>query len=300
MSKLIQIKGNTYYIPGSVNIGVIRNEKEPEKSIVIDTGLDDDAARKLLKILAEHGMGVGSIINTHSHADHCGGNSFIASRTSARIYASGIEKAFIEHTLLEPFCLFSALPMKELDVKFLRAKPSKVEAELEEGEACIDGVKLQIIALGGHSPGMLGVVTEDNVFFLGDAVFSEEIIAKYGLLYMTDVKAALETLEYIKTLDYDYYVPCHGTPAEDIRLAAQANIASIRAVESELLKFCTIAADRERLVSRIVEKYNIKLTVPQYYLTLSTVSAFLSHMTDAGKLEMVFDENRLKWHRIID
>ncbi|MFZ5351255.1 MAG: MBL fold metallo-hydrolase [Bacillota bacterium] len=300
MSMLVHIKGNTYYIPGAVNIGVIKNEKNPEKSIIIDSGLDDDSGRKILKLLNDNGMSVGSIINTHSHADHCGGNSFIKSRTDASIYAGSLEKAIIEHPELEPFYLFSAAPMKELDVKFLKAKPSAVSHILEPGSLKIDDIELSVISLQGHTPGMMGIASTDGVFFVGDAVFSEDIINKYGLVYLYDVKSALSTLEYMKSMKYDYYIPCHGELVDNISDLVEANIKAVNDVEKEVLKFCTIPADRDRIVSRIIEKYKIKLTVPQYYLTVASVSAYLSFMTDSGMLKMSFEDNKLKWQRIID
>jgi glyoxylase-like metal-dependent hydrolase (beta-lactamase superfamily II) len=73
--ELKKITERVYYIPNPANIGVV---KDGEKSaILIDTGLDDDTGKKVLRLLEENNLFVKAIINTHSHADHCGGNRYI-------------------------------------------------------------------------------------------------------------------------------------------------------------------------------------------------------------------------------
>ena len=69
----VEVSEHTGYIPGAVNIGVLRNGNEV---ILIDTGLDKDSGRKTRRLLEEHGLQLKAIINTHSHADHFGGNAY--------------------------------------------------------------------------------------------------------------------------------------------------------------------------------------------------------------------------------
>lgn len=295
---LVHIKGNTYYLEGAVNIGVIKNEKNPLRSIVVDTGIDDDSGRKVVKLMQQVGMEPGVIINTHSHADHCGGNSMVKSRTSAAVYAPPFDKAIVEYPELEAFYLYSASPLAEMNTKFLKAKPSTVDFVLEEGELEVEGVKLDILPLHGHTPAMIGVATEDNVLFAGDAFFSKDILEKHGLPYFTDIGKTLETLEYLKTLKYDHYVPCHGEILQDPGPTLDANIQSIKGTAEYIAGICTEPLDREEITSKIIRQYNIKLTIPQYYLTISTVSAFLSHMTKEKQLDMLFEDSRLKFIRI--
>lgn len=294
--KIVKLKGNTYYLDSAVNIGIISSSHN--KAIIVDTGLDDDMGRKILKLMAEEGLTPSAIINTHSHADHCGGNSFIVKRTGIPVYAPHFEKAIIEYPLLEPFYLFSAYPLKDLRNKFLMAKESKVNHIIEEGEMQIEGVNLKIISLAGHSPGMIGVATDDNILFLGDSLFSLKILGKYGLAYFTDIKNTINTLKYLKTLKYDYFVPSHGDILEDPIPTIEANIARINEITLNIADFCTLPKSKEEITAHMIDCYDINVNVGQYYLTLSTVSAFLSYMTDGGKLQMEFLDNNLKWARI--
>lgn len=296
-SSMVHLKGNTFYIDGAVKVGVIKNSYSPEKSVVIDTGIDDDSGRRIVKLMQDADMKPGFIINTHSHADHCGGNSFITGRCGTEVLAPEFDKSIIECPELEPFYLFSASPLTDLDTKFLRAKPSKVSAVLEAGKRSLDGVVVEIVPLKGHTPGMIGVATEDGVLFAGDAFFSCEIIEKHGLPYFSDIKNALQTLEYLKRLKYDYYIPCHGAVLSDPLKTLDCNIERINEIISFISDACKPALDREDIVSKLIEKYAIKLNPIQYYLAVSTVSAFLSYMTEIRLLQIQFEDNRLKWIR---
>ena len=297
--KLVHVKGNTYYLDGAAKIGIIKNTNDPSRSIVVDTGLDDDAGRRLLKIMQENGMGVGTIINTHSHADHCGGNDIVKSRTGCAIYASPFDTGLIEYPELEPFYLYSAYPLKELNNKFLKAKGTKVDCVLGDGKLDINGVELDIVPLHGHTPGMIGVATSDNVLFAGDSFFSGYILKKHGIPYFTGIGESISTLLNIKRMRYDYYVPSHGDALTSPEETLDANIKALEANMEYIADICSKALDREEIVAKLMGKYSISQNIPQYYLTVSTASAFLSHMTNEGMLTTLFEDNKLKFARAI-
>lgn len=293
---IIKLKGNTYYIDSAVNIGLISDDNG--KTIIIDTGLDDDMGRKILKLMNEQNLIPSAIINTHSHADHCGGNSFIIKRTGIPVYASYFEKQLIECPLLEPFYLFSASPLKDMKNKFLMAKESTVNHTIEEGETEIQGTKLYVASLPGHSPGMIGIASEDGVLFVGDAFFSEYILDKHGLAYFTDIKNTLNTLEYLKSLKYDYFVPSHGDVLEEPIYTIEANMKRINEITEDIWNYCGEPRSREEITAYMADRYKVKLNIGQYYLTSSTISAYLSYMTDEGMLKSDIMQNNIKWIRI--
>lgn len=295
--KLVHVTGNTYYLDGAAKIGIIRNPEEPSRSIVVDTGLDDDAGRRLLKIMQENGMSVGAVINTHSHADHCGGNSMVKGRTGCSIYAPPFEKGLIEYPGLEPFYLYSAYPPKEMENKFLKAKGTRVNYVVESGRQNILGVELDIVPLPGHMPGMIGVASADNVLFAGDSFFSPYLLEKHGIPYFTGIGESISTLESLKHMGYDYYVPSHGDALASPVDTLDANIRVLEANISYIAGICSVPLDREEIAARLIGKYGINQSISQYYLTVSTASAFLSHMTNQGILTAIFEDNKLKFMR---
>ena len=122
--ELVKIGEKTYYIKNNTNIGIYKIDEE--NVYLIDTGNDKEAGKKILKIINEQGWQVKGIINTHSNADHIGGNKVIQDRTNCDILAYNIEKSFTENPILEPSFLYGGYPFKGIQNKFLMAKSSNV------------------------------------------------------------------------------------------------------------------------------------------------------------------------------
>ena len=141
--ELVKVGDRTYYIKNPTNIGIYKIDNE--NVYLIDSGNDKEAGKKILKIVEEQGWKVKGIINTHSNADHIGGNKVIQERTNCEIYAHNIESSFTEYPILEPSFLYGGYPFEGLRHKFLLAKESKVsklENSLPEG--------LEYFELKGH------------------------------------------------------------------------------------------------------------------------------------------------------
>lgn len=86
---------------------------------LIDSGSDKDAGRRVRKVLDANGWKLRAIYNTHSNADHIGGNQYLQRQTSCAIYAPGIDCAFTRHPVLEPSYLYGRhFPPKALRHKF--------------------------------------------------------------------------------------------------------------------------------------------------------------------------------------
>ena len=148
--ELIKITDKTFYIKNPTNIGVYKVDEE--SAILIDSGNDKDAGKKILKILDAEGLKVKGIISTHSNADHIGGNKYLQLQTGCKIYAPDIERDFTRHPILEPAFLYGGYPHKDLRHKFLMAQESG--AELLSESVLPEG--FQIIPLPGHFFDMVG------------------------------------------------------------------------------------------------------------------------------------------------
>jgi glyoxylase-like metal-dependent hydrolase (beta-lactamase superfamily II) len=291
--QLMPVKGDTFFIPGAVNIGVIRKGIE---CLLIDTGLDRQAGKQILRCLEQEGLVPTVIINTHSHADHYGGNAVIREETGARIFATSLEKAVIENPYLEPFYLFSAAPVKHLATRFLMAEASPVDGVLEAGPFTVNGFSVQILPLPGHSPAQAGVVSGDGVCFTADAYFSEAIIEKYGMPYCADVTAALETLQILLQSNYDYYVPCHG---EQSAKPSETVLRNVEIIEKTLEQIMGVLQEggrtREEVLAALMVENGRNLDPVQYILNHGTVTACLSHLHKTGRLQFVFYEGKMLW-----
>ena len=79
-------------------------------AVLIDSGISRDIAKEIDKCLIQANVQVATIINTHCHGDHCGGNAFFQQKYSQiKIFSTEAERPFIEDPLMAPMCFFGFL-----------------------------------------------------------------------------------------------------------------------------------------------------------------------------------------------
>lgn len=291
---LQKIASNTYLIPSPANIGVYA--QDDEQAILIDSGNDKDAGRQVLKLLKGKNWKVKLIINTHSNADHIGGNNFIQNKTDCRIAATRIEAAFIQDPILEPSFLYGGFPNTRLTNKFLMAQPSRVTDIISSSGKILD-IDLEAISLPGHFFDMIGIKTPDSIIFIADSLIPEEIINKYHLFFLYDIKAHLETLQKLKNIKADMFIPSHGIPTSSIKKLIGINESKIREIISTILFFCERPATFDEILSQVCKKYKIDLNANQYVLVSNTIKSYLSFLAEEGKLGMFFSEGNVVWEK---
>ena len=289
MFELTQLTDKSYYIQSPAKIGLVRlNDTEV---CLIDSGNDKDAGRKVRQILDANGWKLKAIYNTHSNADHIGGNKYLQGQTGCRIYAPGIDCDFTRHPLLEPSFLYGGYPCKDLRHKFLMAKES--DAEYLTKDSLPAGFDL--IPLPGHFFDMVGFRTPDDVVFLADCLSSKETLEKYQIGFIYDVAAYIKTLETVKTMDAKMFVPSHAEAAEDVSELAQYNIDKVLEIADTIVDLCKEPLCFEVILQKLFGAYGLTMDFEQYVLVGSTVRSYLAWLKDTGRLNAVFENNMLLW-----
>ena len=292
MYELIPVTENSYYVQSPAKIGLVK--LGGAEVCLIDSGNDKDAGRKVRQILDAQGWKLTAIYNTHSNADHIGGNKYLQGQTGCRIYAPGIEQAFTQYPVLEPSFLYGGYPCKDLRHKFLMAQGSGAEpltpGVLPEG--------FEIIPLPGHFFDMVGYRTPDGVVYLADCLSSRETLDKFQIGFIYDVAAYLDTLEKVKTLTARMFVPAHAPAAEEIADLAQYNIDKVWEIAGRILELCGEPLCFETILQRLFAAYQLTMDFQQYVLVGSTVRSYLSWLKDTGKLSAAFEDNLLLWRRV--
>lgn len=289
--ELIKVGEKTYYIKNATNIGIYK--VDDNNVYLIDTGNDKDAGRKILKIIDEQGWNIKGIINTHSNADHIGGNKIIQDRTNSIILANNIEKCFTEFPILEPSYLYGSYPFKDIRNKFLLAKESvvtSIENNLPDG--------LEYFSLKGHFFDMIGIKTSDNIYFLADSLFSEETITKYHVFYIYNVKEFLNTLDYLDTLNGHLYIPSHCEATNDISSLIALNRNKVKEITNKIYNICEKEMTFEEILKYIFDEYNLVMNANQYVLVGSTIKSYLSYLYDENKLSYEFKDNKMLWKQV--
>ncbi len=292
MYELNHITGNSYYIQSPSKMGLVKlNDTDV---CLIDSGNDKDAGRKVRQLLDANGWHLTAIYNTHSNADHIGGNRYLQGQTKCKVYAQGIECDITRHPVLEPAFLYGGFPPKDLRHKFLMAQES--DAQELTGAVLPEGFEL--LQLPGHFFHMVGFRSPDDVVYLADCLSSRETLEKYQIGFIYDVAAYLDTLEKVKTMQAAAFVPAHAEVTEDIAPLAQYNIDKVHEIADHIVELCTEPIIFEELLKKLFDDYGLTLTFEQYVLVGSTVKSYLAWLKDTGRLTVLFEDNRLLWRRV--
>ena len=292
MYELIQAGKQTYYIQSPAKIGLF--VEEGKNALLIDSGNDKEAGRRVNQHLIAQKWTLTCILNTHSNADHIGGNCFLQSRTNCQIRSTGMESAFTRYPVLEPSFLYGGFPPKALRNKFLLAQPSQPVGEASGGLPH----GLEVFPLPGHYFDMLGVRTPDDVVFLADALNGAHIIQKYHVSFLYDIKAQFQTLNAIEEMEAALFIPSHGEPATDIRPLVKANRDKMLEIIDLLLSICREPASAEDVLSSVFRHYDLHMDFNQYVLVGSTLRSYLAYLLDEGQLAAEFCDNRLLWRTL--
>ena len=291
MFELIQVSESCYYIQSPAKIGLVRlNDQDV---ILIDSGNDKDAGRKVRQILDANKWKLKAIYNTHANADHIGGNKYLQAQTGCRIYVPGIDCEFTRNPVLEPSFLYGGYPPKDLRHKFLMAQAS--DAEYLTKEALPEG--FEAIPLPGHFFDMVGFRTPDNVVYLADCLSSRETLEKYRIGFIYDVAAYLQTLEMVKTMEAKTFIPAHAAVTDSIAELAQVNIDQVNEIAERILSLCEEPRCFEELLRQLFDAYALTMNFEQYVLVGSTVRSYLAWLKDTGRLDVSFEGNRMLWSR---
>ena len=292
MYELVQVSERDYYIQSPAKIGLIK--LNDDDVCLIDSGNDKDAGRKVRQILDANNWKLTAIYNTHSNADHIGGNQYLQKQTGCKVYAPGIDQAFTRHPILEPAFLYGGYPFRELRHKFLVAQESDA-LELTQ-DVLPDG--FQMIPLPGHFFDMVGFRTPDDDVYLADCLSSRATLDKYQVSFIYDVEAYLKTLEMVRSMQAKMFIPAHAEASEEIADLAQCNIDKVHEIAEKIERICVQPLCFESILQKLFSEYDLNMTYEQYILVGSTVRSYLAWLKDAGRINAEIVNNSLLWEKV--
>ncbi|MBN2400924.1 MAG: MBL fold metallo-hydrolase [Spirochaetes bacterium] len=227
-------KLNIYYIDGT----------EP---VLIDSGLGDLQSIELisskLKKIGKTINNISTIVNTHEHIEHFGGDRKLREISGASVAASTIAGPIIENSqkinrnLKNYLKHFEPELADELNYSIdydLKIEESKVDTLLEDRDIIDTGsVRLRVIYTPGHTLGHICLYSEERkALFTGDHIISkgstfvgydyreiatQRIVDVFNVKYMEpdNLSLYIESLQKLQSLDLEVILPSHGDPVTD-------------------------------------------------------------------------------------
>lgn len=305
---LVQLSKHVFYIKYPTNIGIISAEEE-KRLYLIDTANDDESVQRIIDFLKERfpGFRIAAALNTHAHADHCGGNARLMEKTGCEIWAGKGTDALLENPDIEMNIIWGGTAVKELQTRYFIARKSRASKILEEGKAerihAGNGkfIAVEPIPLGGHYIRQLGFLVTDTdgkkTLFMGDAISGRNVIRKYWIQYLLDEAGTKETLSRLPSIDADFYVPSHGQLVNDIEGLSELNLIAVLETENLILDIIRTPKTAEEILKEVADRNGITLKAAQFVLIGSTIRSYLSALRDEGRADYEIRENRMFWKR---
>lgn len=293
--ELVQLTETAYQMRGGSNAGLIVQDG---RAVLVDTGLDRDTAKKILRHIESLKVVLAAVVITHAHADHFGGAALVRARTGAPVYAPALEADVVANPIWEPIYLFSgAAPAAELRHKFTLAEACPVDGILGIRDWILGDVPFTVISAPGHSPNQV-MVAGGGVCFVADAVFAPDVLHKHGIPFYVDVDQTLASLANLAALDgrYAWFVPGHGPAVAQIAPWAAENATWLVEIREAVARALAETDDVAGIIRLMAERRAMTIPNPViYWLTQTTVLACLASLQRAGRASVQVMENRLGW-----
>ena len=285
--ELKQIGSKTFCIEHDTNIGI--HFTDDGRMYLIDTGSKGDG-EKIDEILSREGWVPSCIINTHTHIDHIGGNEFLMRKYGIPAYCTDYDMAFAHYSELEAAYMNGGYPAEKLRTIF--AHPGMIGFRSIEKETP-DGIDWTY--LPGHSFGMIGIRTSDDIWFLGDSYLSRSFLKQYTFGFIYNVEAYIDTLKKLKDFKGSLFVPSHGIIETDIVPTLEQNLRSVAEMCSMICETCREYRGQDEILQQMYERLRMHARPAQHALLSSTVKSYLTYLQDRNKLECRFVDNIMKW-----
>ncbi|MEK3805599.1 MBL fold metallo-hydrolase [Bacillus sp. FSL H8-0547] len=290
--KFMQLSETCYYFESPVNIGYI---KSGESGMLIDAGLDRQAAKKVISHLEKNTLPMTHLFITHAHADHYGGASYIQEQLTVHTFASKEEAAILRNPVLEPIYLFhGAMPLPELRNKFLEGPPIVVDEEVTEGTFRFGDRSFECIALPGHSLMQMGILS-DGILYAADSYFGAEQLKKHKIPYIIDAEDTLHSLHRLLELDAAGAVPGHGTFEESFQDTVKVNISyHLNVLESLVKKLTPSGIPFDEVIQSMCEEYDVAAEkLSSWLLYRTAITAYLTKLMKEEKAELEIRDAKL-------
>jgi glyoxylase-like metal-dependent hydrolase (beta-lactamase superfamily II) len=282
----VKVAGNSYYLPAMSNAGLF-------KGYVIDPGCVDFAD------VCRNNVGrneVHTVLLTHGHNDHFR-HAHEFREKGAKVIASRDDALLVRCPEVNVRGLFSwAKPPIEMITPYFQGNACEVDLYIEDWRDS----SVRSVPLPGHTLGQFGFITEDGVFYTGDAVYGKEVWSKYKLPYSIDPDLCRDSLEKMKELDYDYVVPGAGHVMDraEALSAADNHIEQLDHVDDIILKLIKEPVSTEGLVTLLSNELHLYNSLNNYWLTVVMLKGHLSSLINRGRAAYRLENYCMYWYRV--
>ena len=253
--------------------------------ILIDTGYAKLDRAGLTTLIEDNGFHLRGIICSHAHFDHSGNVRYLQQRCGAKAAAHIIEAGISVNpdAYRANYVALTYGKSREFFLEECFVADTIIGPEDDFLDFC--GVRFGILQLPGHSAGHIGVVTPDNVAYVGDCLIDQQQIDSAKLPTSMFIARDLQSKEFLRRTQYDAYILAHKSVVTDIAPLVDSNIAFIHRKAEELLNDLTDGMTFAQWISTFCQRENIRTKNElKFSIIERNFSNFVDWLTDEGRI----------------
>ena len=253
--------------------------------ILIDTGYAKLDRAGLTALIEDSGFHLRGIICSHAHFDHSGNVRYLQQRCGAKAAAHIIEAGISVNpdAYRANYVALTYGKSREIFLEECFVADTIIGPEDDFLDFC--GVRFGILQLPGHSAGHIGVVTPDNVAYVGDCLIDQQQIDSAKLPTSMFIARDLQSKEFLRQTQYDAYILAHKSVVTDIAPLVDSNIAFIHRKAEELLNDLTDGMTFAQWISTFCQRENIRTKNElKFSIIERNFSNFVDWLTDEGRI----------------
>ena len=253
--------------------------------ILIDTGYAKLDRAGLTALIEDRGFHLRGIICSHAHFDHSGNVRYLQQRCGAKAAAHIIEAGISVNpdAYRANYVALTYGKSREFFLEECFVADTIIGPEDDFLDFC--GVRFGILQLPGHSAGHIGVVTPDNVAYVGDCLIDQQQIDSAKLPTSMFIARDLQSKEFLRRTQYDAYILAHKSVVTDIAPLVDSNIAFIHRKAEELMNDLTDGMTFAQWISTFCQRENIRTKNElKFSIIERNFSNFVDWLTDEGRI----------------
>ena len=253
--------------------------------ILIDTGYAKLDRAGLTALIEDRGFHLRGIICSHAHFDHSGNVRYLQQRCGAKAAAHIIEAGISVNpdAYRANYVALTYGKSREFFLEECFVADTIIGPEDDFLDFC--GVRFGILQLPGHSAGHIGVVTPDNVAYVGDCLIDQQQIDSAKMPTSMFIARDLQSKEFLRRTQYDAYILAHKSVVTDIAPLVDSNIAFIHRKAEELLNDLTDGMTFAQWISTFCQRENIRTKNElKFSIIERNFSNFVDWLTDEGRI----------------
>ena len=285
--ELRHVLGNTWVAEANTALLVVYHITEKD-IVLIDTGYAKLDRAGLTAMIEDNGFRLRGVICSHAHFDHSGNVRYLQQRCGAKAAAHIIEAGISVNpdAYRANYVALTYGKSREYFLEECFVADTIIGPEDEWLDFC--GARFGILQLPGHSAGHIGVVTPDNVAYVGDCLIDQQQIDNAKLPTSMFIARDLQSKEFLRQSRFDAYIIAHKAVVTDhaaLEALVDSNSAFIYRKADELLEDLVDGMTFAQWIAAFCQRENIR-TKNEFKFSIieRNFANFVDWLTDEGRI----------------